>query len=1079
VVIQLLYYVYYILFKVEEEICMKKNSKRFLTALLAVLLVLLTMPAALAQNAREGDNPEIEIYCVGDDRAVAPGNTLELYSLAQSGDKIQSTWKVDNEEIATINEETGVLEGKKTGTVVVTATAKNDPDLTSSRSFLVDAGVCRILGKDSYPTFQDAINAAETGAVIEVFKNLDFKDEITIDKDLTLKTVEVSPNDKFYDRPLVMKRQSQSACLKVTDGTLTMGNLMWDGNRDNYSGSVAMLTIEKGASVNTSLNGNIYSASSSENGGGVLNRGTLTMTRSYVANCVSRQNGGAIYNEGTLNVVWSGFEKNAAQNGGAVYNTETGSVNILTKDYEDAWNTFRENIAANLGGGIYNAGSVQMDSGVFANNSGAKGSSIYQNGTLIMDNNPKKKIDLKNDEPDNLYLATGKVITLSGTEINNQSNIYITSEEMGPGKNVDVIKQQDGKEITSSYPFLSQDDNYSILFDSKNRSVLQLTGNSKIYVGPDGNDQADGYSVENAVKSLERAVAIGKEQRKFILCVLPENAKGETAVLGGTADVSRVLTEFISCDAQGNEIEDPQKANTVTRNNPTATVQIGDQGIVGISNIIFEGGSAEAQVPLFTVNGGNGSSLLLQKGTVIKNAKSTGDCGGMLIGVKGNVTMDSASILNCSATGENSVGGIKNSGDSQALSIESGTISGCSGTLAGGVYQGGFNEGTPSMRVTAGGVIDISKNYTAKGVINNIYLPKGSTLLYAAEELSDGSNIGITAEAVPTEKEPVLVVIGPENLEGPLPITMKGLTSDSDNYKFAYLDGDTKNKIGLELKQNFTIVAEVGDGGTINPAGSVAVKEGQNQSFAITPENGYEIADVMVDGKSIGAQAGYTFENITENHRISATFKVKTTEQYKIEVSSEGNGAAKASTDKAKKGTVVTLTATPDKGYQFKEWRVDAGGVKVENNQFTMADSDVKITAVFEKTPAPVPGEYTITINSDGNGTASADTAKAKAGTVVKLSQKTNKGYQFKEWKVEAGTVTIKDNQFTMPEGNVVIKAVFEKTVTPTPTPSPSPSPVNNVSTGITSNETSVYSAVVLLSVAGLMALVIKRKMKG
>lgn len=90
-VIQLLYYVYYILFKVEEEICMKKNSKRFLTALLAVLLVLLTMPAALAQNAREEDNPEIEIYCVGDDRAVAPGNTLELYSLAQSGDKIQST----------------------------------------------------------------------------------------------------------------------------------------------------------------------------------------------------------------------------------------------------------------------------------------------------------------------------------------------------------------------------------------------------------------------------------------------------------------------------------------------------------------------------------------------------------------------------------------------------------------------------------------------------------------------------------------------------------------------------------------------------------------------------------------------------------------------------------------------------------------------------------------------------------------------------------------------------------------------------------------------------------------------------
>lgn len=208
--------------------------------------------------------------------------------------------------------------------------------------------------------------------------------------------------------------------------------------------------------------------------------------------------------------------------------------------------------------------------------------------------------------------------------------------------------------------------------------------------------------------------------------------------------------------------------------------------------------------------------------------------------------------------------------------------------------------------------------------------------------------------------------------------------------------------------------------------------------------------------------------------------------EYTIDVNNDGNGYAWGDLTKVAAGTVVKLNEKAKTGYQFKEWQVEAGGVKIENNQFTMPEGNISIKAVFEKTPTPVPSEYTITVNNDGKGTASADVTKAKAGTVVKLSQKANKGYQFKEWKVEAGTVTIKDNQFTMPEGNVVIKAVFEKTVAPTPTPSPSPSPTTqktetktNVSTGIISNETGVYSAVVLLSVAGLMALVIKRKMKG
>ena len=71
--------------------------------------------------------------------------------------------------------------------------------------------------------------------------------------------------------------------------------------------------------------------------------------------------------------------------------------------------------------------------------------------------------------------------------------------------------------------------------------------------------------------------------------------------------------------------------------------------------------------------------------------------------------------------------------------------------------------------------------------------------------------------------------------------------------------------------------------------------------------------------------------------------------------------------------------------------------------------------------------EYSVTVKDDGNGTASASPAKAVAGTDIKLTATANSGYHFKEWQVVTGSVTINDNKFTMPDGNVEVKAIFEK----------------------------------------------------
>ena len=85
-----------------------------------------------------------------------------------------------------------------------------------------------------------------------------------------------------------------------------------------------------------------------------------------------------------------------------------------------------------------------------------------------------------------------------------------------------------------------------------------------------------------------------------------------------------------------------------------------------------------------------------------------------------------------------------------------------------------------------------------------------------------------------------------------------------------------------------TITASAGANGSISPSGTVLVNEGANQTFTIAPTSGFEIADVLVDGSSVGAVASYTFTNVTANHTIAATFSAI---QHTITASAGANGS--------------------------------------------------------------------------------------------------------------------------------------------------------------------------------------------
>ena len=232
----------------------------------------------------------------------------------------------------------------------------------------------------------------------------------------------------------------------------------------------------------------------------------------------------------------------------------------------------------------------------------------------------------------------------------------------------------------------------------------------------------------------------------------------------------------------------------------------------------------------------------------------------------------------------------------------------------------------------------------------------------------------------------------------------------------------------------YTITVKTDGNGTAS-ASHVKAVVGTEITLSAAPDKGYHLKEWQVMRGNVTIKDD-KFTMPDSEVEIKAIFEedAPASTEYTITVTAEGGGTASASSTSATAGTEITLTATPDTGYHFKEWQVISGGVSIKDNKFTMPNNNVEIKAIFEKDAPPTPTEYTVTVTSGGNGTASASPAKAAAGTEITLTATPNTGYHFKEWQVISGNVTIKDDKLLMPDSNVEIKAIFEKDAPPTPT---------------------------------------------
>jgi hypothetical protein len=193
-------------------------------------------------------------------------------------------------------------------------------------------------------------------------------------------------------------------------------------------------------------------------------------------------------------------------------------------------------------------------------------------------------------------------------------------------------------------------------------------------------------------------------------------------------------------------------------------------------------------------------------------------------------------------------------------------------------------------------------------------------------------------------------------------------------YTFADVQADHTIAATFALRQ-YTVTTSAGTGGTIAPDGAVAVGCGADQAFTIAPATGYRIADVIVDGQSVGAVTGYTFPSTGVNHTIEAVFALLS---YTVTASAGPGGAISPDGATAvNHGDDLSYTITPGAGYAVADVLVDGSSIgAVAAYTFSDVEATHTIAVTFVQDS---PAEVTV------HGVVTSDCGGALAGVTVDL----------------------------------------------------------------------------------------------
>ena len=300
-------------------------------------------------------------------------------------------------------------------------------------------------------------------------------------------------------------------------------------------------------------------------------------------------------------------------------------------------------------------------------------------------------------------------------------------------------------------------------------------------------------------------------------------------------------------------------------------------------------------------------------------------------------------------------------------------------------------------------------------------------------------------------REQTFTVLGTVTLEGTGARCVSGLdviTRPGEEWKKNFAISVT-----VEGAPRYKVTTEDSANGSVTVVNATETAEDGTPLFfkdelvvlSIAPNEGYMLSTLSVNGTPATVAVGedtYTFAQPEGDVTITAAFEMRN--EHTVAFDANGGSEPEDLPEEvttampAKKILHGSAYYLPEcefiapEGKQFKAWQID--GTEYQVNAPVTVTADITVKALWEDAP-PAPVEYTVTVTNDGNGIGTATPSTAAAGTEITLTVMPSEEYHFKEWQVEspAGLV-ITNNKFTMPDGNVEVKAIFEADTPPMPT---------------------------------------------
>ena len=232
------------------------------------------------------------------------------------------------------------------------------------------------------------------------------------------------------------------------------------------------------------------------------------------------------------------------------------------------------------------------------------------------------------------------------------------------------------------------------------------------------------------------------------------------------------------------------------------------------------------------------------------------------------------------------------------------------------------------------------------------------------------------------------------------------------------------------------------DGTTIRGATkSFTVNEGTSVTIAFTPDNGYRIKSLKVNGSTKTASTSYTV-TINADTSVEVVFEAIPATTYTLTIKATGNGSASydgttirsaTKTFTVNEGTSATITFAADNGYRIKSLKVNSTAVTASTSYTVTVNADTSVEVEFEAIPATT---YTLTIKATGNGSASYDgttireatkTFTVNEGTSATISFTPDDGYRIKSLKVDGSSKTASTSYTVTVNADTSVEVEFEE----------------------------------------------------